>query len=78
MKIDTDILSGYRVTPKLAALYLHLYDVTDRDHIRYVYSTLLIVEREEKAGYGAHHSLDLCLTWTNALTSGDRDVAINL
>ena len=37
---------------KLDALYFHLYGVTDRDDIRYVYSTFPIVERDEKAGYG--------------------------
>ena len=37
---------------KLDAVFFHLYGVTDRDDIRYIYSTFPIVEREEKAAYG--------------------------
>ena len=63
---------------KLDALYFHLYGVTDRDDIRYIYSTFPIVEREEKAAYGTYRSRDLCLTWTNALAAGDPDVEVAL
>ena len=38
---------------KLDAVYFHLYGVTDRDDVRYVYSTFPIVEREETAAYGS-------------------------
>ena len=34
---------------KLDAVFFHLYGVTDRDDIRYIYSTFPIVERKEKA-----------------------------
>ena len=63
---------------KLDALYFHLYGVTDRDEIRYVYSTFPIVERDEKAGYGAYRSRDLCLAWTSALAAGHPDAEIDL
>ena len=63
---------------KLDALYLHLYGVTDRDDIRYIYQTFPIVEREEQAAYGAYRSRDLCLAWTNALAAGDPDAEIDL
>ena len=63
---------------KLDALYFHLYGVTDRDDIRYIYSTFPIVEREEKAGYGACRSRDLCLAWTSALAAGHPDAEIDL
>ena len=62
---------------KLDALYFHLYGVTDRDDIRYVYSTFPIVERDEKAAYGAYRSRDLCLAWTSALGAGQPDAEIN-
>ena len=62
---------------KLDALYFHLYGVTDRDDIRYVYSTFPIVERDEKAAFGAYRSRDLCLAWTNALAAGDPDAEID-
>ena len=62
---------------KLDALYFHLYGVTDRDDIRYVYSTFPIVERDEKAAYGAYHSRDLCLAWMSALAAGQPDAAID-
>ena len=34
---------------RLDAVFFHLYGVTDRDDIRYIYSTFPIVERKEKA-----------------------------
>ena len=63
---------------KLDALYFHLYGVTDRDDIRYVYSTFPIVERDERAAYGAYRSRDLCLAWTSALAAGRPDAQIDL
>ena len=56
---------------KLDAVFFHLYGVTDRDDVRYVYSTFPILEREETATYGTHRSCDLCLAWMNALAAGD-------
>ena len=60
-------------------MFFHLYGVTDRDDIRYIYSTFPIVEREEKAAYGGiYRSCELCLAWMNALTAGEPDVEIEL
>ena len=62
---------------KLDAVFFHLYGITDRDDVRYVYSTFPIVEREEKAAYaGKYRSRDLCLAWMNALAAGDPDAKI--
>ena len=64
---------------KLDAVFFHLYGVTDRDDIRYIYSTFPIVEREEKAAYGGvYRSCELCLAWMNALAAGDPDAEIYL
>ena len=63
---------------KLDAVYFHLYGVTDRDDVRYVYSTFPIVEREETAAYGTYRSRDLCLSWMNALAAGNPDAEIAL
>ena len=38
-----------KLRAKLDAVYFHLYGVTDRDYVRYIYSTFPIVEREEMA-----------------------------
>jgi hypothetical protein len=35
-----------KLRAKLDAVYFHLYGVTDRDDVRYIYSTFQIVERE--------------------------------
>ncbi|MDE0436464.1 MAG: hypothetical protein OXH92_20900, partial [Bryobacterales bacterium] len=67
-----------RLRAKLDALYFHLYGVTDRDDIRYIWSTFPIVERDERAAYGAYRSRDLCLAWTSALGAGHPDVEISL
>ena len=61
---------------KLDALYFHLYGVTDRDDISYIYSTFPIVERQERRAWGSYRSLDLCLAWMNALDAGEPDAGI--
>ncbi len=64
---------------KLDAVFFHLYGITDRDDIRYIYSTFPIVEREEKAKYdGSYRSCELCLAYMNALTAGNPDAEIKL
>jgi len=67
-----------RLRAKLDAVYFSLYGITDRDDIRYVYSTFPIIEREETATHGRYLSRDLCLAYLNALTAGDPDADINL
>ena len=61
---------------KLDALYFHLYGVTDRDDISYIYSTFPIVERQERKAWGRYRSRDLCLAWMNALDGGEPDAKI--
>ena len=64
---------------KLDAVYFHLYGVTKRDDIRYIYSTFPIVEAAEKERYGGvYRSLELCLAWVNALSAGAPDAKISL
>ena len=61
---------------KLDALYFHLYGITDRDDVRYIYSTFPIVEREEIAEWGSYRSRDLCLAYMNALRAGHPDAVV--
>ncbi len=64
---------------KLDAVFFHLYGVTDRDDIRYIYSTFPIVEREEKATYGGVYcSHELCLAYMNSLAAGNPDAEVQL
>ena len=63
---------------KLDAIYFHMFGVTDRDDVRYVYSTFPIVERHEMEIYGQYRSCELCLAWLSALTAGDPDADIRL
>ena len=64
---------------KLDAVFFHLYGVTDRDDIRYIYSTFPIVERKEKAAYGGiYRSCELCIAWVNALAAGNPDAEVRL
>ena len=65
-----------RLRAKLDAVFFHLYGVTDRDDVRYVYSTFPIVERQETATYGRYRSRDLCLAWMNALAAGEPDAGV--
>ena len=66
-----------KLRAKLDAVYFHLYGVTDRDDVRYIYSTFPIVEREEMAAYGRYRSCELCLAYMSALAAGDPDAEIN-
>lgn len=59
---------------KLDAVFFHLYGVTDREDVRYVYSTFPIVERDETRTYGNYRSRELCLAYMNALAAGVTDV----
>ena len=63
---------------KLDAVFFHLYGVTDRDDVRYIYSTFPIVEREETRAYGEYRSRELCLAYMNALAAGAPDAEVNL
>ncbi len=63
---------------KLDAVYFHLYGVTDRGDVHYIYSTFPIVERREMAAFGGYRSRDLCLAYMSALAAGDPDVEIGL
>jgi len=64
---------------KLDAVFFHLYGITDRDDIRYIYSTFPTIERQEKAKYdGKYLSCELCLAYMNALAAGNPDAEIKL
>ena len=67
-----------RLRAKLDAVFFHLYAVTDRDDVRYVYSTFPIVERQETNEYGRYRSRDLCLAYLNALSAGRPDAEPDL
>lgn len=67
-----------KLRAKLDAIYFHLYGITNRDDVRYIYSTFPIVEREETDAYGKYRSRELCLAYMNALEAGDPDADINL
>ena len=73
---DEDRRFGLRA--KLDALYFHLYGVTDRDDIRYIYSTFPVIAREEEKAWGRYRSRDLCLAWVSALKAGSPDAEISL
>ena len=59
-----------RLRAKSDALFFHLYGVTDREDVRYVWSTFPIVERQDIQAFGRYRSRDLCLAYMNALAAG--------
>jgi hypothetical protein len=63
---------------KLDAVFFHLYGVTERDDVRYIFSTFPIVERQDMDAYGDYRSCELCLAYMNALAAGDPDALIRL
>ncbi len=67
-----------KLRAKLDAVYFHLYGVTDREDVRYVYSTFPIIERDEMDRFDSYRSRELCLAWMNALAAGEPDTEIDL
>ncbi|MEF2549633.1 hypothetical protein VQ045_21250 [Aurantimonas sp. E1-2-R+4] len=65
-----------RLRAKLDAVFFHLYGITDRENVRYIYSTFPIVEREEISTWGSYRSRDLCLHYMNALAAGNPDAVV--
>ena len=63
---------------KLDAVFFHLYGITTRDDIRYIYSTFPIVSRQETAAHGQYRSRDLCLAYMNALAADQPDAEISV
>ena len=61
---------------KLDALFFFLYGVTNRDDVRYIYSSFPVVERGETRQFGRFRSCDACLAWMNALAAGNPDAEI--
>ncbi len=60
---------------KLDAVYFHLYGVTDRDNVRYIYSTFGIIEREEIAAHGRYQRLQVQFRSVNTLSDAFHGVA---
>jgi hypothetical protein len=60
-----------RLRAKLDAVFFILYGITNRDDVRYIYSTFPIIEGQETTKYGKYLSRDLCLAYINALQAGD-------
>lgn len=65
-----------RLRARLDALFFIIYGITDRDDVRYIFSTFPIVDREETARWGYYRSRDLTLAWINALIAGQPDADI--
>lgn len=63
---------------KLDAVFFHLYGVTERDDVCYVFSTFPKIESNQVHTYGIYKSRELCLAWMNALASGESDAEIIL
>ena len=64
---------------KLDAIFFHLYDVTEFDDVKHIYSTFPIVQKEHKKNFqDAELYLKLCVNYINALAAGNPDAKINL
>lgn len=63
---------------KLDAIFFYLYGITLVEDIRYVYKTFPIVQKKEEARWGQYQSLQLCLSWLNALEAGDPHAEISI
>lgn len=68
-----------KLRAKLDAVFFHLYGITDREEVRYIYSTFPIVERQEMEAFGRRYrSRDLCLAYMSALAAGQPDADVQL
>ena len=68
-----DAAERLRMRAKLDAVFFHLYSITDRDDVAYIYSTFPIQERQEVRDHGRYLSRDLCLEYLNILAAGQPD-----
>jgi hypothetical protein len=73
-----DELKRLNLRAKLDATYFHLYGVTDRNDIQYIYSTFPILVGTEIEAHGRYLSRDHCLAWVSALAAGDATADIRL
>ena len=62
-----------KLTAAVQEYFLDTDSVTDRDDVRYIWSTFPIVERQDTAAYGRYRSRDLRLAYMNALAAGRPD-----
>ncbi|HEY8124405.1 MAG TPA: hypothetical protein VIF88_03165 [Methylocystis sp.] len=68
-----------KLRAKLDAVFFHLYGITDRDDVRYIYSTFPIVERQEAEAFGGRYrSRELCLAYMSALAADQPDADVQL
>ena len=67
-----------RLRAKLDAVFFLLYDIRNRDDIRYIYSTFPAVEHEERERdrHDRYLTRDLCLAWLNPLNAGQPDANV--
>jgi hypothetical protein len=66
-----------KLRAKSDAVFFHLYGLTDRNDVRYVYSTFPILERQERESHaGVYRSCELCLAYLNAFAMGDPDALV--
>ena len=61
---------------KLDAVFFHLYGITDRSDVEYVYSAFSTIRSREIQAFGSFSSRDLCLSYMNALAAGQPDASI--
>ncbi|MDE0123981.1 MAG: hypothetical protein OXN97_05320 [Bryobacterales bacterium] len=57
-------------------MFFHLYGITDRNDVEYVYSAFSAVKSQEIQAFGSFRSRDLCLSYMNALAAGQPDASI--
>ena len=74
---ESDPNRHLKLRAKLDALFFHLYGITDRSDIEYIYSTFPIVEREEREAHNDKFMSCLyCLEYMNALQADKPDADI--
>ena len=63
---------------RLDALYFLLYDITDRDNVRYILDTFPIVREHDEKTFNRYRTRDLILAYMNALEAGDAEAVVAL
>ncbi len=63
---------------RLDALYFILYDITERDDVRYILDTFPIVREQDEKTYGRYRTRDLILAYMSALEAGDTQTVVAL
>jgi len=66
-----DAARRLRLFAKLNAIFFIIYGITNRETVRYIFSTFTSLQRQELQEHGEYVSEKFCLLYLNSILAGD-------